>query len=572
MFSRLFKTDRYTDILQKQQAGLVTATMLVLMFAYTVYMTLLPSTMYAPRTLLQYFIETQSVLNFTITAIFYGLGFLSLYLVRQGKLEIASWLAFFVWCVLCIGNTFDSGLFNGFNSVILLLTILIGGLIVGRNGLWVGLIVTFVGLIIAILYRVNLTDDMLPDYIVSAEALVKSSVIDFAALSLVAIILSITVWLFIRYADVARSIGANEAIQIRTRVGDIVTDITQQVAQRITVQDLSEYTIGRIITDFAKIYHAQIFLTDETGAEARLSSSTGEVGKKLIERAHGLKVGSVSVIGQVTYLGKYIIAQSGSSDSVHQRNELLPETQVEAAFPLRIGNRVIGALDLQSKDREAFSRDDLAQSFQTLADSIGLAIDNIRQFERAEQRVKENQRLVEEAREALRQVERLNERLTGRIWSDYINGAGREIGLAVDFESKESITQAELTESIAEAMKSHQLVKSVVDGQQVVTLPLRVRGRVVGAMEFELNEDGDFTAEDLDLLQEVGERFGVAIENVRLVNESQRTAQREAFVNQIVGRLQTMNNVEDMVTEAARGLRDALKAQKIAIKLGTPPR
>ncbi|MDX2077678.1 MAG: GAF domain-containing protein [bacterium] len=572
MFNRLFKTDRYTDILQKQQAGLVIMTILVLMVGYAVYMTFLPSTMYAPRTLLQYFIETQSVLNFTIIAAFYGLGFLSLYLVRQGQLEIASWLAFLVWCILSVGNTFDSGLFNGFNAIVLLITILIGGLIVGRDGLWVGLIVTLVGLVIAILYRVNLTDDMLPDYIVSAEALAKSSVIDFGALTLAGVILCIIVWLFIRYADISRSIGANEAIQTRTRVGDIVTDITQQVAQRISVQDLSEYTIGRIVTDFAKIYHAQIFLTDETGSEARLSSSTGEVGKKLIERAHGLKVGSVSVIGQVTYLGKYIIAKSGSSDSVHQRNELLPETQVEAAFPLRIGNRVIGALDLQSKDREAFGRDDLAQSFQTLADSIGLAIDNIRQFERAEQRVKENERLVEEAREALRQVERLNERLTGRIWSDYINGAGREIGLAVDFESKESITQADLTASIAEAMKSHQLVQSTVDGQQVITLPLRVRGRVVGAMEFELNEDGEFTPEDLDLLQEVGERFGVAIENVRLVNESQRTAQREAFVNQIVGRLQTMNNVEDMVTEAARGLRDALKAQKIAIKLGTPPR
>ncbi|HRF95513.1 MAG TPA: GAF domain-containing protein [Aggregatilineales bacterium] len=572
MFNRLFKTDRYTDILQQQQAGLIVGITLILVFGYTFYMAFLPSSIFAPRTALQYFLDTGNIHFFTRLGAFYVLGCVSLFILRQGNLRLASWFAFFTWCMLSVGLTIETGIFNGFNAVALLLTVLFGGLLVGRKGLWVALVITLISLNFTILNRANLSNELLPDYIVSAEALAKSGASDATALSFISICLAGVVALFLRYADIARSTGANEAIQIRTRVGDIVTDITQQVAQRISVQDLSEYTIGRIITDFAKIYHAQIFLTDETGAEARLSSSTGEVGKKLIERAHGLKVGSVSVIGQVTYLGKYIIAQSGSSDSVHQRNELLPETQVEAAFPLRIGNRVIGALDLQSKDREAFGRADLAQSFQTLADSIGLAIDNIRQFERAEQRVKENQRLVEEAREALRQVERLNERLTGRIWSDYINGAGREIGLAVDFESKESITQAELTESIAEAMKSQQLVKSVVDGQQVVTLPLRVRGRVVGAMEFELNEDGEFTAEDLDLLQEVGERFGVAIENVRLVNESQRTAQREAFVNQIVGRLQTMNNVEDMVTEAARGLRDALKAQKIAIKLGTPPR
>lgn len=572
MLTRLLKLDRYSDILKRQQAQLIIITIASLVIGYTLYAVFLPSTMYAPRTLLEYFIETNSIFNFVVMALFYALGGLVLYLLRRGKLEWASWLSLGVWCLLSIANTYDSGIFNGFNAAILLLTVLMGGLIVGRSGLWVSFALTIFGITLGILYRPNLTDNMLPDYIVSAEMLAKNSLIDWIALSLVAVVLMVIVWSFMRYADISRSLGANEAIQTRAKVGDMVTDITQRVAQRITVQELSNYTINRIREDFPRIYHAQIFLSDETGSEAKLSASTGEVGKKLIERAHGLKVGSVSVIGQVTYLGKFIIAKSGSKDSVHQKNELLPETEVEAAFPLRIGNRVIGALDLQSKDREAFDRADLAQSFQTLADSIGLAIDNIRQFERAEQRVQENQRLVEEAREALRQVERLNERLTGRIWSDYISGAGKEIGYVVDFEMNQTLTKTELTNSIAEAIKSQQLVQVNRDGLSVISVPLRVRGRVVGAMEFELDENNEFSPDDLDLIQEVTERFGVAVENVRLVDESQRTAQREAYVNQIVGRLQTMNNVEDMVTEAAKGLREALKAQKIAIKLGTPPR
>ena len=572
MLIRLLKLERYSDVLKRQQASLVAFTIIALAAGYTIYAVFLPSTMYAPRTLLEYFIQTNSIFNFIIMALFYVLGGLVLYLISRGNLEPASWLALGVWCLLSVANTYDSGLFNGFNASVLLLTVLMGGLLVGRNGLWVALGITILGITLGILYRPNLTDDMLPDYIVNAEMLAKSSFIDWIALSLVALVLMVIVWAFMRYADISRSLGANEAIQTRAKVGDMVTDITQRVAQRITVQELLDYTINRVLKDFSKIYHAQIFLTDETISEAKLSASTGEVGKKLIERAHGLKIGSVSVIGQVTYLGKYIIAKSGSKDSVHQKNELLPETQVEAAFPLRIGNRVIGALDLQSKDRDGFDRVDLSQSFQTLADSIGLAIDNIRQFERAEQRVQENQRLVEEAREALRQVERLNERLTGRIWSDYISGAGKEIGYVVDFETNQTLTKTEITNSIAEAIESQQLVQMNRDGLNVISIPLRVRGKIVGAMEFELNEDNEFSSDDLELIQEVGERFGVAVENVRLVDESQRTAQREAYVNQIVGRLQTMNNVEDMVTEAAKGLREALKAQKIAIKLGTPPR
>lgn len=572
MIKRLFKIDSYPNLLQQQQASMIAGITLILIIGYTFYTAFLPSSIFAPRTTLQYFIDTANINFFIRVGIFYALGGATLFILRRQNLNLASWVAFIMWCVLTVGFVAETGVFNGFNTVALLLTILFGGLFLGRKGVWIGLVITLIALNLTILNRANLSDELLPAYIVSAEALAKSGTSDALALSFISICLAGVVVLFLRYADISRTIGANEAVQIRAGVGEIVTDITQRVAQRVSVQDLADYTTDRIIKDFERIYHAQIFLSDDSGAEARLTASTGEVGKKLIERAHGLKVGSVSVIGQVTYLGKYIIAQSGSSDSVHQRNELLPETQVEAAFPLRIGERVIGALDLQSKDRDAFNRDDLAQSFQTLADSIGLAIDNIRQFERAEQRVKENQNLAEEAREALRQVERLNERLTGRIWSDYISGAGHDIGLAVDFELKQSITQAELTASIAQAIQSQEMVRTTIDNQQVITMPLRVRGRVMGAMEFELDEKGEFSAEDKDLLQEVAQRFGVAIENVRLVNESQRSAQREAFVNQIVGRLQTINNVEDMVTEAARGLRDALKAQKIAIKLGTPPR
>ncbi len=572
MIKRLFKIDSYPNLLQQQQASMIAGITLILIIGYTFYTAFLPSSIFAPRTTLQYFIDTANINFFIRVGIFYALGGATLFILRRQNLNLASWVAFIMWCVLTVGFVAETGVFNGFNTVALLLTILFGGLFLGRKGVWIGLVITLIALNLTILNRANLSDELLPAYIVSAEALAKSGTSDALALSFISICLAGVVVLFLRYADISRTIGANEAVQIRAGVGEIVTDITQRVAQRVSVQDLADYTTDRIIKDFERIYHAQIFLSDDSGAEARLTASTGEVGKKLIGRAHGLKVGSVSVIGQVTYLGKYIIAQSGSSDSVHQRNELLPETQVEAAFPLRIGERVIGALDLQSKDRDAFNRDDLAQSFQTLADSIGLAIDNIRQFERAEQRVKENQNLAEEAREALRQVERLNERLTGRIWSDYISGAGHDIGLAVDFELKQSITQAELTASIAQAIQSQEMVRTTIDNQQVITMPLRVRGRVMGAMEFELDEKGEFSAEDKDLLQEVAQRFGVAIENVRLVNESQRSAQREAFVNQIVGRLQTINNVEDMVTEAARGLRDALKAQKIAIKLGTPPR
>ena len=89
-------------------------------------------------------------------------------------------------------------------------------------------------------------------------------------------------------------------------------------------------------------------------------------------------------------------------------------------------------------------------------------------------------------------------------------------------------------------------------------------------MEFELDPDQNFTLEDMEMVQEVAERFGMTAENTRLLVDSQRHAQREVLVNQISLRLQSASNVNAALTEAARGIRDALRADRVTIRLGKP--
>lgn len=62
---------------------------------------------------------------------------------------------------------------------------------------------------------------------------------------------------------------------------------------------------------------------------------------------------------------------------MHFRNELLPATRSEAAVPLQVGGVVLGALDVQSQDPNAFTPEDLAV-LQTLADQLSVAIQNAR--------------------------------------------------------------------------------------------------------------------------------------------------------------------------------------------------
>lgn len=379
------------------------------------------------------------------------------------------------------------------------------------------------------------------------------------------IIFSVIVYLFQRLLGVSLTEGRDIESGERLKLAEVNMRITRQASARESLDTALNSTLNLILDNYPAIYHAQVFLLDSDSIQAKLVASTGNAGKRLMEQAHSLAVGGLSVIGQATFTGETVIARPGEKDSVHRVNEILPHTKLEVAFPLRVGDTVIGALDLQSKELEDLNENDRL-TFQSLTNSLSLAIDSIQQFEQAKTRVNENQQLTEQTRTALREVERLNQRLIGRAWSEYTKGQGDNQGIEVNFIDNISEPYNAWTNTLAEAVDS----KNLVQEGNIIAVPLRVRGQVVGAMEFELDENQEFAPEDLELIIEISERFGLAAENTRLVEESQRSAQRATMINQMTSRFQSAQNVEATLAEAARSLSDTLSADKVMIRLGVP--
>lgn len=190
----------------------------------------------------------------------------------------------------------------------------------------------------------------------------------------------------------------------------IHSDITQRKENEVALKRRNEYLaasaeIGRLVTStldlesiFARsvnlvverfgFYHASIFMIDETGENAVLQESTGLAGKKLKERRHSLVVGSNSTVGKASSSGEVVVINNTARDSLHMPNPLLPETKAETAIPLRVGNRTIGILDIQSTEVEAFTEDDIS-ILQLLSDQIAVGIDNARSYNIAQQAVEE---------------------------------------------------------------------------------------------------------------------------------------------------------------------------------------
>jgi PAS domain S-box-containing protein len=191
--------------------------------------------------------------------------------------------------------------------------------------------------------------------------------------------------------DITERKKADEAIRRRNEYLAASAEISKLVTSTLDLNTIFARTVNLVNERFG-FYHAGIFIVEETGFNAVLREATGEAGREMKERKHTLQVNEKSIVGKVTMDGQAVIVNDVTANPTHKFNPLLPETHAEAAIPLRIGSRIIGALDIQSKAAGAFTEDDIAV-LQTLADQVAVAIDNARSFELSQQAVMEMREL-----------------------------------------------------------------------------------------------------------------------------------------------------------------------------------
>ncbi|HAD07182.1 MAG TPA: hypothetical protein DCE76_08495, partial [Anaerolineaceae bacterium] len=142
-------------------------------------------------------------------------------------------------------------------------------------------------------------------------------------------------------------------------------------------------------------YHTAIFLVNEEGTHAVIQQASGHGAKEVMESRQKIAVGSRSIIGKVTDTGSPVLVNNVAESPIYLPNPHLPDTRSELGIPLRIADRVIGALDIQSNLPNAFQENELGV-FQILADQIAVAIENARAYE-----------LAQKAYQEMREVDRL---------------------------------------------------------------------------------------------------------------------------------------------------------------------
>jgi GAF domain-containing protein/HAMP domain-containing protein len=323
-------------------------------------------------------------------------------------------------------------------------------------------------------------------------------------------------------------------VQERTRDLEMTATIGREASALQSIDRLLNDTVNMIVENFPQIYHAQIFLVDNVGEYANLVASTGDAGRELLRRGHRLSVGSVSVIGRVTQLGQTVIARDTdtSTSSIHRRNEFLPETRAELALPLVRGEQILGALDMQSKYADAFSPEEQRVA-EALATQVAIAINNAR--------------LYEEIRERADEVEKLNRLLTRTSWEDMLTATRRR--------------------GRVEAVAGPAAADIETTGWN--RWQLEARGEVLGVVDWQVSAN-QVSDNSRQMAEELVGRLAITLETVRLLERSERLAERERLVNQISGRLQAEPNVALILETAVQELAAILQTPDVSIQLKRP--
>jgi GAF domain-containing protein/HAMP domain-containing protein len=308
-----------------------------------------------------------------------------------------------------------------------------------------------------------------------------------------------------------------DRVRERTRDLQITAEIGHSISAIRDIDQVLNRTI-ELICERLGYYHAQVFLLDDVKQHAVLRASTGEAGRELLRRGHKLEIGSQSVIGQVMARGEPVAARDTDTSPIYRRNELLPDTRAELAVPIRLAGEVIGALDVQSVESEAFDPQTISV-LQTIANQLAVAINNARLFE-------ETQSLLTTSVQTTRL-------LTREGWQEFVKEQQEALGFTYNLSDVLPLAD-EWPATYDE------------DGGGIDT-PITLRGQIIGQLMAQPPEGRQWTDEDRALIEAIAERLALALENARLFGQTQATLQATTRLYEASRAISEASSVEELL-------------------------
>ena len=321
----------------------------------------------------------------------------------------------------------------------------------------------------------------------------------------------------------------------------------------LSIQNLDNLLprITAILSEQLSFYHIGIFLLDDAKEYAVLTATNSTGGQKMLERNHRLKVGEEGVVGYAAETGRPRAASDIEKDMFFLTNSDLPETHAELALPLKVGISTIGVLDLQSSEISAFTDEDI-EVFSMFADYISLAIQNARRLQEIQKTTTESDTLY---RNYLRQE-----------WKSFASQR-RNPGYLYNISGSKPIIKKQESIEIQQAIQSGKPTISQEKTQSRLSVPIKLRGQVIGVLNIQSGSTHSWEDDEIDIATAVADRVGLAVENARLLEDSQSRAARERTISEITSKIGSSINIRNVLQTAVEELGHILPGSDVIIQL-----
>ena len=329
---------------------------------------------------------------------------------------------------------------------------------------------------------------------------------------------------FNRMLDRIRKLQEELESQVAERTSQLtaVNEVGQAITAIVRSDELTAKVVNLITQHFGH-YYAALFLIDSIGRWAELKNATGEAGRVLREAHHRLEIGGKSMVGSAISQKKARIALDVGAESVRFDNPLLPYTRSEIALPLMAGERIIGALDVQSMQQSAFGPQDI-ETMQNMANQVAVALENARLFEETQQRLQE--------------MQNIQRRYTQQSWSSRMENETLEYGVGDD---------------------------RPMSGDSNIDIPLALRNQVIGTIS--LASETEWTQDERALIESVAAQAAIALENARLMEDSQKAAQYQRLVAEITSKVWAATSQDNIMQTALKEIGRMLGLSEAIIEL-----
>jgi len=355
--------------------------------------------------------------------------------------------------------------------------------------------------------------------------------------------------------------------------------------------DQLDQLVNRIQGGFSQagVYYVGLLLLNEPQQVAVLRAATGEAGKLLLDMGYKQTVDQTSTIGRCITHGQARIAPDGDEGALQFGNLPMPDARSEIALPLRARGRTLGALSMTSTKKAAFTEADVA-ILQTMADQVAVAIDNAT--------------LYTQTRTALDQLQAVQHQHESQAWADFLSAKPRAsvdyVEPGAELGSQQFLNDARraaIVHGRTVATTSPPLDDNRGNGdrengpapQAALVVPLKLRApgastapadgtgvapapaTVIGTIA--LHQTGDhrsWTADEIGLAENIAEQVSLTVENLRLMEETQRRATQERVISQVATSTRETLDMETVIKTAVQEIRQVLGLPEVSIRLAIP--